>query len=638
MPEPNSPTEDRRRPPRPPWLHPGQMQPPASPRPGPAYDQTGTHNGPPEPPTSRPPARTDQDNYPRQSDGLIGDPVAPDLPQISGRRNPRPELFDIARPRDPGQPGDCPHEPRSHPSQRSDVPGGHRLADLDSEPKPATVRPTADYHRGTVPQESSGFRPATQQDAPARNPQAPAEATAESTRTPSPSGANRIPPLGSNRIPPIAAAAVPTSRRVMRGEVSPIPLPHEASAQRPFAASVDDTTAEPLPPTQQSALPSPRAPSQPPGCPPAKLAPPAGWPPGVPPLRPPAPPVAPPPHDWQRRRADGAASPRPPMPPPPQGHPRPAFWQPAPLHELKVADRRSHAPHSGWRRAVHQATRGYVNPGDSRKDRARQDLLALTSQPLIGDFRIAVISVKGGVGKTTTTLGLGSALAMSRRDRVIALDANPDRGTLAERVGDASTGSTVRDLLTDPNINRYADIRSHTRMAASRLEVLASEQDPAAANVFSEADYRRTIEILCHYYNVILTDCGTGITHSAMAGVLDLAHSIVLVSTLAIDAVRSASATLDWLMQHGHSGLAHEGHVVLSAVRPGAPTLKVDKAHELFVARCRSIHVIPFDPHLAKGAHVDFGLLKPATQQAYLELAGAVAQKFPPMDADHRRL
>src|SRR5207302_6072640 len=131
-----------------------------------------------------------------------------------------------------------------------------------------------------------------------------------------------------------------------------------------------------------------------------------------------------------------------------------------------------------------------------------------------------------------------------------------------------------------PNIERYADVRSHTRMAASRLEVLASEQEPAVSEVFGEIDYRRTIEILRRYYNVILTDCGTGIMHSAMAGVLDLAHSIVLVSSPAMDAVRSASATLDWLMRHGHSGLVRDGHVVLSATRPGSAALKVDKVYE----------------------------------------------------------
>jgi MinD-like ATPase involved in chromosome partitioning or flagellar assembly len=317
------------------------------------------------------------------------------------------------------------------------------------------------------------------------------------------------------------------------------------------------------------------------------------------------------------------------MPPP-----VPVFRMPPSLDEADVVDPRRYAPQSGWRRAVHRATRGHVNPGDSRKDRANEYLLAQIRQPIAGDFRIAVLSIKGGVGKTTTTLGLGSALAMVRRDRVIAVDANPDRGTLAERVHDTSTRSTVRDLLMDPNINGYADIRGHTRMAVSRLEVLASEQDPAAADVFGEADYRRTIEILGDNYNVILTDCGTGIMHSAMAGVLDLAHTIVLVSAPAIDAVRSASATLDWLTQHGHSSLVREGHVVLSATRPRSPGVKLEKVYEFFEARCRSFHLIPFDPHLAEGADVDFGLLKPATHQAYLELAGAVAGNFPRLRAD----
>ncbi|OCB49520.1 ATPase [Mycobacterium vulneris] len=321
----------------------------------------------------------------------------------------------------------------------------------------------------------------------------------------------------------------------------------------------------------------------------------------------------------------------PPLMPPPPGATQPPQYSPVPpsLDDAGIINRARNAPHSGWRRAVHLASAGRVNPGESRKERERDDLLAQIRQPIAGDFRIAVLSIKGGVGKTTTTLGLGSALAMMRNDRVIAVDANPDRGTLAERVRDASSQSTVRDLLSDPDIQRYADVRSHTRMAGSRLEVLASEQEPAVSEVFGESDYRRTVSILRRYYNIILTDCGTGIMHSAMAGVLDLAHAIVLVSSPAIDAARSASATLDWLMQHGHSALVREAHMVLSASRPGSAKLKLDKVYEHFQARCRSVHMIPFDPHLAEGADVDFDLLDPATLQAYLELAAAVAEKFP---------
>jgi MinD-like ATPase involved in chromosome partitioning or flagellar assembly len=356
------------------------------------------------------------------------------------------------------------------------------------------------------------------------------------------------------------------------------------------------------------------------------------WQHGPPVLPPPPPPgwLPPPPPGWM--------PPPPPYAPPADAGPPQGFRVPPPsLDQAEIADRTRSVPQTGWRRALHRASGGRINPGESRKQREKEDLLALIRQPIAGDFRIAVLSIKGGVGKTTTTLGLGSAMAMVRSDRVIAVDANPDRGTLAERVTDSSTDSTVRDLLSDPNITRYADVRSHTRMAGSRLEVLASEQEPAVSEVFGETDYRRTIDILRHYYNIILTDCGTGIMHSAMAGVLDLAHAIVLVSSPAMDAARSASATLDWLMQHGHSALVREAHVVLSSSRPGSAAMKLDKVYEHFEARCRSIHHIPFDPHLAEGADIDFSLLNPHTLQAYLELAGAVAQKFPRLHGGRHR-
>jgi MinD-like ATPase involved in chromosome partitioning or flagellar assembly len=351
-------------------------------------------------------------------------------------------------------------------------------------------------------------------------------------------------------------------------------------------------------------------------------------------------PPMPPPPGWLPPPPPGWLPPPPPPPHAPPGNlgPPQGFRVPPPsLEAAEISDRTRSVPQSGWRRALHRASGGRINPGESRKQREKEDLLALIRQPIAGDFRIAVLSIKGGVGKTTTTLGLGSAMAMVRSDRVIAVDANPDRGTLAERVSDSSTESTVRDLLSDPNINRYADVRSHTRMAGSRLEVLASEQEPAVSEVFGETDYRRTIDILRHYYNIILTDCGTGIMHSAMAGVLDLAHAIVLVSSPAMDAARSASATLDWLMQHGHSALVREAHVVLSSSRPGSAAMNLDTVSKHFEARCRSIHHIPFDPHLAEGADIDFNLLNPQTFQAYLELAGAVAEKFPRLRAGRHR-
>jgi MinD-like ATPase involved in chromosome partitioning or flagellar assembly len=291
------------------------------------------------------------------------------------------------------------------------------------------------------------------------------------------------------------------------------------------------------------------------------------------------------------------------------------------------------APGSGWRRAVHHMSGGAINPGMSAEERRLQELVARIRQPVRGDYRIATLSLKGGVGKTTTTMGIGSIFASLRGDRVIAVDANPDFGTLSQRVP-LQTRSTVRDLLLDQQIRSYGDVRRHTSQATSRLEVLASERDPAASESFSEDEYRQVLRVLQRFYNIILTDCGTGLMHSAMAGVLDLAHSLVLISSSAIDGARSAAATLDWLSLHGHDHLVRNAVVVINLPREGSPNVAIQHLREYFLARCRAVHVIPYDPHLAEGAEIDLARLHKNTKRALVELAATVADDFA---TDHRR-
>ncbi|WP_246829457.1 MinD/ParA family ATP-binding protein [Nocardia transvalensis] len=327
--------------------------------------------------------------------------------------------------------------------------------------------------------------------------------------------------------------------------------------------------------------------------------------------------------------------PQPPQYQPPQQYQQPPQYpqgmQPS-LDDVPVR-RAKKAPGSGWRRAVHHMSGGSINPGMSAEERRLQELVARIRQPVRGDYRIAVLSLKGGVGKTTTTMGIGSIFASVRGDRVIAVDANPDFGTLSQRVP-LQTRSTVRDLLLDQAINSYGDVRRHTSQATSRLEVLASERDPAASESFSEDEYRRVARVLQRYYNIILTDCGTGLMHSAMAGVLDLAHSLVLISSSAIDGARSAAATLDWLSLHGHDHLVRNAVVVINLPRPGSPNVGIQQLREYFLSRCRAVHIIPYDPHLSEGAEIDLARLHKNTKRALVELAATVADDFA---TDHRR-
>ena len=241
-----------------------------------------------------------------------------------------------------------------------------------------------------------------------------------------------------------------------------------------------------------------------------------------------------------------------------------------------------------------------------------------------------MLSLKGGVGKTTVTATLGATLASVRGDRVIAVDANPDRGTLSQKVP-LETPATVRHLLRDAEgIEAYSDVRAYTSQGESRLEVLASESDPAVSEAFSSDDYTRTLEVLERFYSLVLTDCGTGLMHSAMAAVLAKADALIVVSSGSVDGARSASATLDWLDAHGHQEMVRNSVAVINAVRPRSGS-KVDmtKVVDHFNRRCRAVLQVPFDPHLEEGAEISLERLKPDTREALIELAAVVASGFP---------
>ncbi|WP_394298843.1 MinD/ParA family ATP-binding protein [Allosalinactinospora lopnorensis] len=311
----------------------------------------------------------------------------------------------------------------------------------------------------------------------------------------------------------------------------------------------------------------------------------------------------------------------------PPDDPEPLANRPELSADALIPPRRRRRP-AGWRRAVRTATLGLVRPGDSRAEVRRRELAAQArTQVRAGHYRVAVLSLKGGVGKTTTTAVLGSTLASVRGDRVIAVDANPDRGTLSEKIGH-EPGATLRDLLNaKATVQRYADLRAYTSQAESRLEVLASDRDPAASEAFSEQEYREVARILETHFSICLTDCGTGLLHSAMRGILGLADQVVLVSSISVDGAKSASATLDWLEAHGHTGLARNAVVVLS--RTGTKNrIDLDRLNEHFIERCREVVQVPWDPHLGDGADVELDRLRPHTRDAYLELAAAVAEGF----------
>jgi MinD-like ATPase involved in chromosome partitioning or flagellar assembly len=286
-------------------------------------------------------------------------------------------------------------------------------------------------------------------------------------------------------------------------------------------------------------------------------------------------------------------------------------------------------PSEGWRRLLYLASGRLINVGESPRAMRHNNLVAQVNRPLRGCYRIAVLSLKGGVGKTTISAALGSTFASLRGDRVVALDANPDRGTLAQKVP-LQTSDTVRHLLRDAEgIQRYADVRGYTSQGPDGLEVLASDNDPAMSEAFSADDYTRTMEILERYYGLVITDCGTGLLHSTMSAILAKADVLIVISSGAIDGARSASATLDWLEAHGHEDLVQNSVAVINGVRSRRGKVDLPKVIDHFGRRCRAVQLVPFDPHLEEGVDISLERLSRQTRESLTELAAVIADGFP---------
>lgn len=284
-------------------------------------------------------------------------------------------------------------------------------------------------------------------------------------------------------------------------------------------------------------------------------------------------------------------------------------------------------PDRGWRRAVYDGSGHVLNPGPSAVEQRRHELERRLRTPIRGSHRVVVMSRKGGVGKTTISLALGSTFAMLRGDRVIAVDANPDAGNLAHRVAPPHD-RTITDVLRDLDaITSYATLRSYTAQAAeSRLEVLASDDDPRIWTALDRNDYHRLIELLDRFYNLIVLDTGTGILDSANQGLLTEADQIVLVVRSGLDGGRAGALTLDWMDEHGFDDLVSRAVVVVNAQRSGAAP--PDRMRRHFEKRCEHVVTVPWDDTLEQGALTDMSSLHRKTRDSLVDIAAAVADNF----------
>ncbi|BBZ78843.1 hypothetical protein MANY_41800 [Mycolicibacterium anyangense] len=284
-------------------------------------------------------------------------------------------------------------------------------------------------------------------------------------------------------------------------------------------------------------------------------------------------------------------------------------------------------PGRGWRRAVHSATFGLVNPGPSRTERRAAAMEAMVAAPLRGHYKIGVLG-KGGVGKTTVSASVGSVLAELRRgDRVVAVDADTAFGRLGSRIDPRADGS-YWELAKNKNLQSFAEVLTRMGSNSAGLFVLAGESG-SRRGILDPAIYREATMRLDRHFTISIVDCGSTMDAPVTQEALRDMDALIVVSSPWPDGASAAAQTMEWLAHHGKTGLLQRSVVVLNDSDGHSDRRTHGTLAQQFRSRGQAVVEVPFDPGLRPGGVINSTTeMSVPTRQAFVEVAAVLAQFF----------
>jgi MinD-like ATPase involved in chromosome partitioning or flagellar assembly len=219
--------------------------------------------------------------------------------------------------------------------------------------------------------------------------------------------------------------------------------------------------------------------------------------------------------------------------------------------------------------------------------------LAVQSPQLLRCPTVAVMSPKGGVGKTTVCALLGTLFALLRRDRVVAVDANPDFGSLGRGLapGHGVFLDDLLEVLDSPELT-VAELDAHLGRSAHGLMVLPSPPQPARMSLLDEAAYTRVIDRLQAMVGMLLLDCGTGLHDAGARAALATADQVLLVTDPSPGAARLVAEAATLLYQR-----RLPAWLVVNKLKPGERDQL--SGLEALAPRVQGMLSLPFDERTA---------------------------------------
>jgi MinD-like ATPase involved in chromosome partitioning or flagellar assembly len=268
-----------------------------------------------------------------------------------------------------------------------------------------------------------------------------------------------------------------------------------------------------------------------------------------------------------------------------------------------------------------QGMRKAMGASAANDDRELADLTGRLTRPVPTCRQIAVVSVRGGAGKTTIAALIGAAIAEHREDRVLAIDADTGFGSLSLRLG-VTAEKSLRDLAA-VHPRSWEETSGYLSQAAQRLWVLSGTTGGRLSGELDLDTFRAAFSGLGRYFSTSVIDCGAGILGGLQQGILATAHAQLLVTPATVDGALSARSAVEWFTANGHGALLPRTVIAVVTHTPHADADLEQVQAMLSTGGMTVIHV-PYDRHLATGTSIETDRIGAATRTAATRIAADV--------------
>lgn len=301
-------------------------------------------------------------------------------------------------------------------------------------------------------------------------------------------------------------------------------------------------------------------------------------------------------------------------------------------------------PKQGWRGGL--AKVGIKLSKSARELDYDRDVLRM-KRKLAYPQNVVFISLKGGVGKSTSAVALGSTLAYHRDvSDVVAFDS-------------ATDGSVRRRMPVEQNRAVTSDTRLFLQSIQAR-ELSGSEvqvqlySNPAGLQALVAAQHLHDYELAAGEFSKIL-----GALHKEyMVNLIDMspdrrvptfwpaiasAHAVVLVTTPNSVSIDNVKRFIDLLRDSDYKYLLTRTVLLWNEAAPGKEVvINVDGTKNVLVRELSPqndpstcLVDIPLDPHLATGGEINLSLLRKDTRRQFERAAALLMDKLPDRTAQH---